>query len=190
MLGYYTGGYKMIRFLFFLVFLLLHPNAIGNNTPEPGRFSLSGDIVGIPLGAYGVRAQYHWVNHITLTLPINMSVSQLNTLPTVANNIIKIFGYGILPTFRITGGIGLMFDYGGWYIEPGISLGYAKMNYPEFEKSMFLVAPNVFIGHQSIIASKFLINIAIGIVGLYYFPHITGTNAWIPVSTFSLGYVF
>ena len=98
-----------------------------------------------------------------------------------------------LPHISILTGIGAMFHYRDWYVEPGIKFGYGQIVYPAAlsgNERFFQLRPGALLGYQTILESGLLMRIGVGLEWRLFFPHESLTHALAGDVILVLGYAF
>ena len=184
---------------FFIILLLISSTPSQSNeickTPSITRSWSHGiilDLISLPMGGLALEYQHPLTSYVSLTVPFETHFNALSLVPPDITELIRSFGFGLAPDKSVLSGVGALFHYQGWYVEPMIKFGYAQIFYPEpvGTESFFQLRPGVMVGYQAIFDFGLMVKIGLGTEWRIFFPHELLTNALAPDATLSLGYAF
>ena len=181
-----------IRFCFLAIMIL---SFASQSNPLIKEHRISINTTGFAFEKIAFEYQYRVNSFINIIVPLEGSLSSLSVLPNPILNLIRSFGYGFAPKANLLTGLGAMFQYQNWFIEPTLKIGYAYIEYPQGsplvdQKSFLELTPAFLFGHQTIFDFGLMIKLGIGAQWRLFFPHVILTNVIAPNVTLALGYAF
>lgn len=175
-----------------LVFLCLSV-APASMASEAHEMSLSLNTISLPIGGAEFQYEYALSPFMRLSVPLDVKVLSLTWLSNDLIYMSRLGGWGLMPELLVAPGLGLKFIYEGWYAEPSITLGYARMVYPDpYEvKEAAVFQPKLTLGYQTQIHEGLFVDLGIGLQGRFFAPRPDSiTLVPLPVLKVALGYAF
>ena len=173
----------------FLISLCLVSNAFA---ATPRNMSIALDLSPVLTGGLGLRYDYQLESYLKITVPLEAKARILSPLPSEAQNALRLYAWSTLPDFTILTGTGIQLNYQGWYIEPQIKLGYARVVYlgKTGAKDLFLFQPTFLFGYTQTFENGFLVNVGLGFSWHSFSPAEDAVSFWSPDAVLAVGYAW
>ena len=175
----------------YLIVSFLFSNLLFAGIPQR-KMALSLDLSPVLTGGLGVRYEYSIQKFFKITVPFELKSIKLSPLPSEAINGLRLYAWSTLPDLTILTGLGTQFNYQGWYIEPQIKLGYARVVYlgRTGAKDLFLFQPTFLFGDSQTFENGFLVNVGLGFSAHLFSPSGDAMSFWSPDGVLAVGYAW
>ena len=159
---------------------------------KPSKMAVSISISNLILGEISLKYEYPILPFLVLTVPINFQSTNLLLLPPETAGFFRSFGFGLFPNLTGTTGIGVRLHNEGWYIEPLLELGYARIDYslPTGTQHLMMVNPKLLVGYYTIFTSGLHLNVGVGLAGRFFLPSKITAPVGQPVGVLAIGYAW
>ncbi len=170
------------------------PLFANNDTPEKPilHHNISLNLFSIIWGGFDFRYEYRYNTWLTFTVPADFEFQRLSPLPFATQQNLRTISNGFLPQAETATGFGSRFNYWGFYLEPMVKFGYAKIIVNPLlpAQNYFMLRPLFYLGYQKTFDFGLSLNVGFGPMYTIFFPRtFADSYAFLDVML-ALGYAF
>lgn len=151
------------------------------------------DVAALPLGAVHLAYKLDAVPLVRLNVPFefqSLALFPFGAEPITVSR--TVFGFGVLPDLSVSTGIGVQVHMLGWYIEPQVGFGYARIDYPsQFgTQHTYMQKMSIHMGYASELLFGVYVDASVGMTGRVFFPEHAASAVIQPSARFQVGYAW
>ncbi len=155
--------------------------------------AISVDVAAIPFGELSLIYQHKTMPFLNLVFPLDIQSLSVFLLPQEVITVQRTtFGFGILPDLTVASGIGVKLHYSGWYVEPLLGLGYARIDYPSRygTRHLLMIKPALLLGYHTTFPFGMYLDVGIGLAGRIFIPTADANALIQPNGRIAVGYAW